>query len=182
LRKTLLFATLGLAAMQSAATAQQVQNGVIRVTVREQGTSEPIAGVQVTLRGPIATAPSTPSPTVVTDQNGDATFEHLAPGRYGVQAQRDGYLGGLPALAAPTSFVPTITSSTLVISAQQSVQDVSLSLVRGATMGGRVRDAHGAPMPSARVYVDVLGYRDGRRSLLSGPSAQADSQGKSSPA
>src|SRR5262245_46281096 len=120
--RVLLIAGLGLGMLQSIPVAPQTKAGVIRVLVRDPATSEPVPDAEVNLTElivftpPFPVAPAPPGqvigggvatrslgtitqsrPSVLqlsakTDANGMAVFESLAPNRYNIRAQREGYL------------------------------------------------------------------------------------------
>jgi hypothetical protein len=111
--------------------------------------------------------------TVVTDSMGRFEFSNVAAGEYAVRAQREGFLG--PAadfsltngdgravlryfngawkeLGANSSQI-TGDSMRVTVYAQQTSQDISLSLIRAGVISGHVRDADGKLVINAQVRV-----------------------------
>lgn len=152
------------------------QDGAIEATVSVLGTNAPLAGAQLTLRSPNATSVLTAG-MAYTDADGRATFRNLSPGQYTVQAQMDGYLGLLPSgitnLATPVATIAAIT-----IAPGQPPQKLSMSLVRGTTISGRITDGNGMPITGLRVSAATLNVLNGRRTLATNKTAQTDDRGQ----
>jgi hypothetical protein len=126
--------------------------------------------------GPSA-EPPVPQLTGRTDASGHFVFENLAPGRYRVRAQLEGFFGPPPlgnALGAP----PT-TATTLTIDAPQGKPaQVHLSLVQGSTVSGRVRSPEGKALSGVQVYAYQITYPSGRVALNSVNSKTTDDRGE----
>jgi hypothetical protein len=184
--------------MTSAAAFQQPA-GIVRVTIQAAGTLEPLPGAEIYL---METATGRPSPAssgatiatgtvsgvfsvsqpgasfnAITDASGTAVFSNLAPGRYTVTARRDGY-AGVPPVNAPGVMPPPASFASIALDTPQPTQEISLFLAPAASVSGRIRDVKGGPIANARVLLTVLGYRDGRRTLLPGPTAITDQRGE----
>src|SRR5437868_1083299 len=71
----------------------QTPTGILRVVIRETGTSKPMAGVQIVVSEFDPNGRQTQPVSVLSDTEGSATFTNLAPGPYGILAQREGYIG-----------------------------------------------------------------------------------------
>jgi hypothetical protein len=174
----------------------QVPFGSVRVNVRVQETSEPLAGAQVTLRvvnvqdnlpSGLLDLPDNeadlltylqalaasrgiqvPLPTAVTDASGNAVFSSVVAGRYSVDARRDGYVG------VRSNGVPTVD-----VAPSQSTS-VSLDLNVAASVSGRIRDADGRPVAGAFVALSLVQTQNGRPDLVQTPGggATTDSNGE----
>jgi hypothetical protein len=104
------------------------------------------------------------SVTAVTDARGIATFRNLGAGDYVVSARLDGHVA-VPADVRVTD--------------QQATREVSLLLVRAATIAGRITNESGSPLSGLRVTAMAVGYQDGRRALLqSGPVVSTNGNGE----
>jgi hypothetical protein len=87
--------------------------------------------------------------STVTDLDGNAVFENLKPGRYSVQATREGF--------GSTTSVANVDVASPV--------DVSLSLNPGASISGRVRTAGGAAVVNARVTLGTIQTVNGQKTF-----------------
>jgi hypothetical protein len=56
-------------------------------------------------------------------------------------------------------------------------QSANTALQRDASVSGRVVDASGAPIPTARVLIGTIGYREGRGVFIQSGNAQPDGMG-----
>jgi len=99
---------------------------------------------------------------LTTGSDGVVVFEKLTPGSYSIRVEREGY------------FATTAIATTL---AGQPVTEVSTVLSPGGSISGRVLDAYGVAMPTARVTVGTLGYREGRRIFNVQATGQPDGFG-----
>ena len=126
---------------------------------------------------PLPAATQPPQTVVVTDRDGAFSFKNLAPGRYQVRAQRDGYFG-----APPPGFVgtglPTATNTTATVVAGQATPAVSITMLRGGIVSGRVRDPNGQPMTTSQVGAYQINYQNGRKVLQQLNSKQSDDRGE----
>jgi len=121
---------------------------------------------------PAPTQVSAPQTTAVTDSQGVFRVGNLAPGRYQIRAQRDGYFG--TQLPGGGTLINTIAT----VVAGQPTTPVSISMLRGAVLSGRVRDPSGQPMTGAQVVAFRLGYENGRRTLQQAGNKQTDDRGE----
>src|SRR6188768_1283641 len=122
----------------------------IEVTIKRGGTGEPMPNTAVQLRAAFRGGP----PSVQTDDSGRAVFRDLAEGVYTVVAQRQG-----------TSFIDKSAQSTVYVGPrEQFVQQVSLNLITGGSLSGRVLDANRQPAHTA-ISAYRVEYRNGQRSL-----------------
>jgi hypothetical protein len=92
-------------------------------------------------------------PMVTTDPDGRFAFRDIRPGRYTVRAVREGFFGK----PVNGTYPPTAWSDVVV--AEKDTKQVSLALVPGATIEGRVSDTAGAPLPNATIQMYSLRTR-----------------------
>ena len=133
----LLAAVLALAQGASPAAYGRVVGQII-----EPGQNTPIAGARINMlpAGRPATLPP-PIFETTTDAEGRFALEYVPPGAYRLQASKAGY-------AMPTLDVPP---PTVDVSAGQTASNVSIALVRGGAIAGRVLDASGEPQAEVQV-------------------------------
>jgi hypothetical protein len=188
--KLLLGIVMAFAGLQA---GTQVNSGAISGRVTSVGGLEPVPNVQILLVGPlsgtalnaavsnplmiseIAAGSSTPQINATTDSSGRFSFRDLAPGRYTIRAQRDGYF------AAPSPGIvgtPTLATSMVAVVAGQPNPEAIISLIHGSTVSGRVRDPNGQPASSMSVSAFQLSYRDGRVILSNMVSKTTDDRGE----
>lgn len=150
-------------------TLEAVANAAIRMEASLLGLPAP------TLANP-TTATQPPQTAAVTDSSGSFAFRNLAPGRYQIRAQRDGYFGpppsGLVGIGAPTTVQTTVT-----LNAGQPLAPISIEMMRGAIISGRVRDPNGQPLQTAQVSAFQITYQNGRKVLQQVNSKQTDDRG-----
>jgi hypothetical protein len=103
--------------------------------VRDGVTKAPIAGVAVEASGPQFKRSTT------TDGNGEFTFDHLAPGYYGLKYTMQGYL--------PANFTG---SSQATIRKPDTVERITLELLLAGRLEGVVVDEEGRPVPGVMLY------------------------------
>ena len=176
----LLIAVFGLAPLQSTQADTAPKDGAIHVAVRARGTSAPIAGAKVTVHQMpnVLSAPTNRQSlftgTATTDDAGNAVLEHLPLGQYSVLAERDGYI--VPSLALGLATPAARDSGVAVLTARDPTEEISITLVRSASISGRLRDQDGRPVANARVTAYIVAYRNGRRFLRDGPNTKTQSQ------
>jgi Carboxypeptidase regulatory-like domain len=122
--------------------------------------------------------PGTPPPqtTVITDREGLFAFRNLAPGRYQIRAQREGYFGPPPPGIAGIG-APTTVNATATVTAGQPTPPLSLKMLRGAVVAGRARDPNGQPLQTAQITAYQITYQNGRKVLQQATSRQTDDRG-----
>ena len=79
--------------------------------------------------------------SVVTDERGQFVLDRLPAGRFLLTATKPGYLPGMYGAARPGR-----TGVPVVITVGQRVSDLSITVTRGAAIGGTVRDPDGGPV------------------------------------
>lgn len=108
-----------------------------------------------------------------TDAMGRFQLQDVPPGDYIVRAEMEGYFG----LAANGSY-PAFASQQVAVDAQQPVPEVSLSLVRGGTISGRVRDSEGKFLVNASVSAGVSVPANGGGTFVISASKTTDDRGE----
>jgi hypothetical protein len=107
--------------------------------------------------------------TVMTNSMGRFEFSNLAAGEYAVRAEREGFSGPLSPIPAVNGIFRYFNkesghfsesrsslsgdSKPVTVSAQQSPQEISLTLIRAGVITGRVRDSEGRLLVNAQVRV-----------------------------
>ena len=142
--------------------------------------------LEAQLLGLPAPAPTVPSAaadppvaqlTAMTDASGHYLFSNLAPGRYRVRAQLDGYFGP-PPLGNAIGSPPTVTTTLTIDESRDKPAEVQLAIVQGATVSGRVRSPDGQPLAGIPVYAYQIVYPNGRVALSSVNSKTTDDRGE----
>lgn len=100
----------------------------------------------------------------ITGNDGRFTIRDVPPGPYTVRAERDGFFGARN--AAATIVVPGTGAP------------VALSLIPGATIGGRIKDDDGELLPNATVQALVVTYMNGYPTLSTAVTAKTDFRGE----
>jgi hypothetical protein len=140
---------------------------VVKGRVVDGQTGLPIARARVRLMG-IQTA-AAPSPSMQTDESGAFAFSKLPAGSYSLQADKPTYQTGRypdSGQTLRTSFRP------LVVGDGQTVDNISVSLLHGAAISGRVLDIHGDPLENVEVRAMMVPKSGrGRPQMRSGGSS-----------
>jgi protocatechuate 3,4-dioxygenase beta subunit len=114
--------------------------------------------------------------TTAADDEGRFTFMDVPAGRYTLQAVKPGFLNATYGATRPNR--PGIS---VVMSAGQIVEGLTIRMLRGAAVSGTLRDAKGRPVAGATVRALRYGYHyTGERRLTSetsGSSATTDDRG-----
>jgi len=116
-----------------------------------------------------------PRARIATDGDGRFVFRNLASGQYTVRAQKEGHFSAAPGVTG--ALVSMVTASALV-SSRSAAAEIQLTMVRGATISGRVRDANGQPAPGLQVVTYQIGYRDGHEVLGATSTRTTDDRGE----
>jgi hypothetical protein len=162
----------------------QLPKGTIEGMVVRVGTSEPIAGAQLTVTrvaGPLplptATTPATPLgpiPPATTDRQGKFLIKDLDPGSYRITAARNGY-------AKQEYGQRTAGSQGTAINlvAGQNLKDIAFNLTPAGNVSGRVRDFSGEPVTGLQVQLLRAAYNPGgQRTLQTAGTARTDDRGE----
>ena len=111
-------------------------------------------------------------PTVMSDGDGRFTFSQVKPGRYTVRATRDGFFG------KPVAGVYPATEAINMIVVAGETQQVSLAMVQGAIIGGRVYDQTGAAVSNMTVQAYSVAYQTGFSLLQTSVTKTTDDRGE----
>lgn len=146
-----------LLAVWLAFTAQNTT--VVQGTVQRTGTSEPIAGIEISLDASFI--PRTARPHVTTDASGRFTFENVPFGKYVIYASGEGYFTYPGRQALP------FAAATFTVDSQRT-QQVVVELTPGGRISGRINDPQGNPLPNVSVSATQMDYQDGRKAFAPG--------------
>jgi hypothetical protein len=94
-----------------------------------------------------------PGQTTTTDDNGAFVFRAVAPGRYDLQAFKNGYLRSSYGAARPDR-----AGTPVVVKEHDALTNLTMTIAHGGVITGAVRDARGRPIPGMNVRVLKLGY------------------------
>jgi hypothetical protein len=151
-------------------TADVIANAARRMESQLLGLPAPVITSQ-------ANTPAPPQVTGLTNSSGRYSFTDLAPGRYQVQALKEGYFA-----QAPRGLVgigqPTVVNETTTLEVGQTSKELPIAMVRGGIISGRVRDPNGLPMSGAQIGVFQVNYQNSRAMLQQMNSRQTDDRGE----
>jgi hypothetical protein len=125
------------------ASPPQPKTGTIRGRVVAAATGDPIRNARVSVTG------DDQCPPVLSDADGRFAFPALPPGRFTLTASKAGF--------AKTTFgapAPGEVGTPIRIAAGAVVDDVVITLSRGAAIAGLVVDETGEPVPDASVMIE----------------------------
>jgi hypothetical protein len=110
--------------------------------------------------------------TATTDSQGQFLFSDVAPGEYRVSAEQEGYLAPPAAISSAAdspprwernTWVPAGThgperrvSQNLTVEARQAPPEITLTLIRGGVISGRIQDSAGRPAVNETVRVVAI--------------------------
>jgi protocatechuate 3,4-dioxygenase beta subunit len=146
-----------------------LETAVIRGRVMAAGPDSGMRKARVTLT-PETGAPHDP---IYTDSEGRFEFSGVAPGRYLVAAWKSGWV---ETKFGARSFWDRHVS--IVAAAGAVVDDVQLTLEKGAAISGRVLDEQGAPLSGRAVSIGRAVVQDGRLSFVSVGETDTDDLGE----
>ncbi len=131
--------------------------GAVEGALLDDASGSPLAGIVIAGYGPNGSTADTTS-----DKAGRWKLGPLRPGHWKLTVEQPSYLPTSRELDVPAARSPGVTS----------IHDIRIDLVRGALVGGTVRDSRGQRVVGARVVV--------QRATGEGPSAEGttDSQGE----
>jgi hypothetical protein len=168
--------------------------GSIAGVVVRSGSSTPIEDVRVTLERQGSSSAEIPfNDSTMTDDAGRFGFKNLPAGRYHVHWQRDGYFPhsrDVDGFQIYTSRSPlnvrnwneegwqAANSSIQVdIDASQAAKTLTLHLIPGGVISGRVLDSKGQPLAGGRITALRLSFEEGYPVLVGGRSVTANDRG-----
>jgi protocatechuate 3,4-dioxygenase beta subunit len=111
--------------------------------------------------------------TASTDSSGHFSFRDLAPGRYTVRAEKDGYFA-LPINGNSSTQV----TKTIVLQEGKPAAPEDLVMVKGGVVSGRIRDPNGQPISGMNVSVYRVTYSNGRKIWTPANSKPTDDRGE----
>ncbi|HEX8816138.1 MAG TPA: carboxypeptidase regulatory-like domain-containing protein [Terriglobales bacterium] len=163
--------TAALAFAQDASDASPTSR--ISGTVIDSVTQQPLAGSEVTLRGPTASSGSNwKSLSVTADAEGHFTFDGLAVGRYIISAFQTGYVNMGPGRAGSRMRTANLTAP------GQTLDDFTVALTPGGVISGHVTNSAGKPLNQVTVQVLRHEYISGHIDLGEVSSAQTGKSGE----
>ena len=109
---------------------------------------------------------------VVTNNDGSYVFNDLAPGRYSVRVQREGYFGPV----VNGNAMPLV-SRLFTVEGRKTVTE-DFALVKGGVIFGKIRRPDGQPQARNFVFAGRQGYSNGRPILLTAMAGRSDDQGE----
>ncbi|MFB3922957.1 MAG: carboxypeptidase regulatory-like domain-containing protein [Terriglobia bacterium] len=152
-------------------TQATVEGATLEGRVLKAGTDEPLKKASLTLRN--VGGEGRPQ-TTSTDVGGRFVLKDIAPGRYMLWAERNGYVRQAYGQRGNDRF-----GITLSLAAGQSLSDLTFRLIPAAVIAGRVTDEDGEPIAGAIVHVAQYRFREGKRDLvLAGMGDRTDDLGE----
>jgi protocatechuate 3,4-dioxygenase beta subunit len=166
-----------------------VGSGTISGVVLSADTGRPIRNARVSLSGqagvvpagrgiapPTRDGPSLPTLSIsraaASDEQGRFAFGRLAPGRYSVSVFRDGYLN-----ASYGQRRPNAGAFPAIELADGEQRAISIALLRGGVLAGRVFDEDGEPMRNVQIQVWRFDRSTGVTRLQQMAGAQTNDRG-----
>jgi protocatechuate 3,4-dioxygenase beta subunit len=144
--------------------------------VTNAATGEPVRRALVSLRR-IDMSPGVTtiqvSHTVVTDAAGQFALAGIAPGKYRLTAERNGFIATQYGSRGPGK-----TGALLTLEAGQKSSDLAMRLTPHGVIAGRVLDEEGDPVPGANVQVSRQVYAQGRKQLSRAGEASTNDLGE----
>jgi len=134
------------------------------------GNNQPIAGVQVSLRGNAREAAIDPA---ISDAQGRFAFGGLVAGEYSLSAEGSGF-GPVPYAETPDAF----RASEIRVGGDSGDKSVVFRIVPRGVVEGVVRDEFGDPMMRANVFLLRPIWREGRTTVSSWGQKSTDDRGR----
>jgi len=113
--------------------------------------------------------------SVESDRSGRFLIESVPVGIYTLTASGESYLYVSP---FGNGLGTTTYTSQITVTPGQTVSDISIPMVRGSTISGRVSDAAGRPATNVQVNALRLAYQQGRPMLQSSATKTTDDRGE----
>jgi len=114
--------------------------------------------------------------TAKTNAAGEYEFKEVKPGRYYLQANRNGYVN--QAYGQKASDLRMSQGTLLVVRAGETLSQVDFKLIRGGIIEGRVVDTDGEPMASVGVMLERFMTQEGKRNLRPMGGGNTDDRGQ----
>src|ERR1035438_1030965 len=144
--------------------------------VSNAATGEPVRRASVSLRR-IDPSPGTTtiqvSQTVATDAAGQFAMAGIAPGKYRLTAERNGFIATQYGSRGPGK-----AGTLLTLEAGQKSSDLAMRLTPHGVITGRVLDEEGDPVPGANVQVSRQIYAQGRKQMSRTGAASSNDLGE----
>jgi len=164
--------------------AQQTASGSVEGTVLQTGTTDSIDRALVTL----TLAAPTPPLTTFTDKEGHFSFSNVAPGRYTLRIERDGYLVpgstrpiiSLQSAAEYAAYMTAYAAAAVTVNVGPSehVKGLTYYLISGGKISGRILDPMGRLSAVATVTALRLAYQEGRPVLEAVKTTTSNDRGE----
>jgi hypothetical protein len=138
--------------------------GSIEGSVINDLTREPVKKASVMLNGIV-------SLTAVTDASGHFAFKQLPAGQYSLQANASNF-------PQPRSRLGGTLQRQINLTADEQKSGITLSLIPGASIRGRVTDDEGSPMPNCNARAMQFTYHQGVQKLTGLGAANTDDRGE----
>lgn len=146
--------------------------GLISGQVTSANDGSPLRKATLTLRPTDNARRGSPS-TVSTSDGGVFLFHQVAPGKYKIHIERNGYVGQDYGARRPG-----VTGQEVTVGKGARVTGLQAKLLPHGVITGHVRDEDGEPMAGARVQVYRWGFSQGRRQLMPQDSDTTDDRGE----
>jgi protocatechuate 3,4-dioxygenase beta subunit len=139
-------------------------------SVVDSKSGQPIKGAEVMLR-PFGENRGEPA-SAVSDAEGHFSFDTVAPGRYRLNASKNGYLSRDPRFSAG------LRSSVVTVTQGQQTADVVVRLVQSGVIAGRVATEGDEPVPNVSVQAMKYVYQNDKRQLSDVGTATTNDRGE----
>jgi protocatechuate 3,4-dioxygenase beta subunit/uncharacterized protein (DUF2141 family) len=153
-------------------TADSSARASIAGTVLSAATGDPLKKARITLSLSGDRGDAKPLSTI-TDEAGHFSIDQIPPGRYLLDADRNGYLR--QQYGQTKADRPGVI---LTLSAGQKMGDISFRLQRSAVITGRVVDEDGDPIPGAQVQAMRRTYVRGKPVFSANEEGRTDDRGE----
>jgi len=144
--------------------------------VTNAATGEPVRRALVSLRRiamSLGVTTIQATQTVATDAEGQFAMAGIAPGKYWLGAERNGFLPTMYGSRGPGK-----SGVLLTLEAGQKSSDLAMRLTPHGVITGRVLDEEGDPVPGANVQVSRQVYAQGRKQLSRAGAASTNDLGE----
>jgi hypothetical protein len=173
LRRSLLALLILVASFVIAQDASDAPTCRISGTVIDSLSEQPLAGSEVTLRGPTQSSGSNwKSLSVTADAEGHFAFDSLTPGRYIITAFHTGYVNMGPGRAGARPRAANLTTP------GQSIDDFAVALTPGGAISGRLTNPSNKALNQVTVQVLRHEYISGHIDLGEVSSSQTSKSGE----
>jgi hypothetical protein len=160
--------------MQASPPSGRVADETFLQSVMDTAAARGVSPLNPEVRAALATFRATNDAwvSVLTDSGGRFTMKGIPPGTYTVRAQKEGYFG-----IGSNGTTPTVATTPVRV-VNEETASLSISMIPGATISGRIRDANGNPQPNVNVDALSLIYQNGFPVLQPVVSKPTDDRGE----